>query len=680
MPRRSLTRLLSPKSVAVIGGRVADSVAEELVKLGFTGDIWPVNPNRTEMAGHKCFASLADLPGVPDCAYVAVSRAATIETIAELSEMGAGGAISHASGFAEVGDDGKEMTAQLIEAAGQMPVLGPNCWGVLNLLDRAALWPDFHGAEAVDRGVAIVNQSGNMAINYTMQQRGLPLGMVVTLGNQVMLDANDLLEAFLDDDRITAIGLHIEGMNDIARLSQLAIKARQLGKPIVALKTGASEKAARAAISHTATMVGADSLYDALFRRHGIARAHSVPGFLETLKLLSLAGPLNGNRIASLSCSGGEASLIADAAESRDVVFPDLTRTNAAEVRSTLNEFVDVTNPLDYHTFIWGKLDEQAATFAAMMRGNFDITCLIIDYPRTDRSRYEEYDLAIDAWIDAKNTTGARTAIIATLPECLPERVAKKLMDNGVVPFAGMDEALDAIEAAAIAGQANDVEPLTRPSTPPQNPQPHDEWVGKLLLTEFGLQIPRSMASTINKAGQSAAGLAYPVVVKALNAQIAHKSDRGAVKLNLNSKSEMIAAAEAMQSLSTQVLIEEMVVDGVAELIIGIDRDPQFGLYMMIGAGGTMVELIRDTKTLLLPATRTEIENAVRSLKTWPLLDGFRGRPKGDVDAVVVAIHGVARFAMANENKLSELDINPLIVRPQGQGAVVADTLIVMGE
>lgn len=255
MTRHSLTRLLSPKTVAVIGGRVAESVIFEMDKLGYDGDVWPVNPARENMAGRQCFASVADLPGPPDCAYVAVSRHATIETLAALAGIGTGGAISHASGFSEVGEDGAQMTRDLIEAAGDMPVLGPNCWGVLNLFDKAALWPDFHGAEPAERGVAIVNQSGNMAINYTMQRRGLPLGMVVTLGNQVMLDANDCLEAFLEDDRITAIGLHIEGLNDLARFSDLAIKAQERGKPIVALKTGASAKAARAAISHTATMV-----------------------------------------------------------------------------------------------------------------------------------------------------------------------------------------------------------------------------------------------------------------------------------------------------------------------------------------------------------------------------------------------------------------------------------------
>ncbi|MDH3741682.1 MAG: acetate--CoA ligase family protein [Hyphomicrobiales bacterium] len=676
----SLTRLLSPKTVAVIGGRVAESVIVEMDKLGYTGDIWPVNPGREKMAGRKCFASVADLPQAPDCAYVAVSRAATIETLAALAEISTGGAIAHASGFSEVGEEGAAMTADFIAAAGDMPVLGPNCWGVLNLFDKAALWPDFHGAEPCDKGVAIVNQSGNMAINYTMQRRGLPLGMVVTLGNQAMLDANDCLEAFLDDDRISAIGLHIEGLNDLARFSELAIRAQRIDKPIVALKTGTSAKAARAAISHTATMVGADDLYDALFRRHGIARAHSVPGFLETLKLLSVTGRLKGNRIASLSCSGGEASLIADAAERRGLMFPDLSNAQTERIRATLNEFVDVTNPLDYHTFIWGKADELTATFAAMMRGSFDITALIIDYPRADRSRYDEYDMAIDAWIAAKDETRAKTAIIATLPECLPEPVAIKLMANDVVPFAGMDEALDAIKAASGLAAAASNNRLTAPGPPPAAAMNRDEWASKLLLAEHGLQVPRGIASAANKAAKAVGDLAYPVVVKALSARLAHKTDRGAVRLNLKNRIDVERAAEAMQAYSTKVLVEEMVVDGVAEMIIGIDRDPQFGLFLMIGAGGTEVELWKDTTTILLPATKPEIEAAVRSLRIWPLLNGYRGRPKGDLESVVNAIANAARFAEANAAKLAELDINPLIVRPEGKGAIVADALIVMGE
>ena len=680
MTKAALTRLFSPKTVAVVGGRVAESVVTEMDKLGFTGKIWPVNPNRAEIAGRPCFSSITDLPSAPDAAYVAVPRDAAIEAIAQLAGAGAGGAICHASGFSELGTDGAEYTSQLITAAREMPVLGPNCWGVLNLLDRTALWPDFHGAEPVARGVAIINQSGNMAINYTMQRRGLPLGAIVTLGNQAIVDANDCLEAFLADDRITAIGLHIEGMADVARFSRLAIQARDASKPIVVLKTGASAKGACATVSHTATLAGPDKLYDALFSRYGIARAHSVPAFLETLKLLSVTGPLGGNRIASLNCSGGEASLIADRCEHRDLRLPDLTAEHAATIRATLNDYVDVTNPLDYHTFIWGKMDEMTAAFAAMMQGGFDLTALTLDYPRQDRSRHEEYDLALDAWIDAKNQTGATTAVIATLPECLPESVALKLMANDVVPFAGMEEALDAIEAAAGIVKAIKAAPLTASTLPPVNPVTLKEAIAKQRLADFGLHIPRGVDCAIEDTAEEANNLSFPLVVKASCADLAHKSEAGAVRLNLNTTNEAIQAAEIMRDLSPTILIEEMVTDGVVELIVGINRDPQFGLHLVIGAGGVLVELLKDTATLLLPISHNDIRNALQSLTIWPLLNGYRGRPCGDIAATIDAIAVIASFTEAHAAALVELDVNPLIVRPQGHGAVAVDALISLGE
>ncbi len=282
-----LDRLLSPRSVAVIGGRIAESVASEMLKLGFAGDIWPVNPKRQTMAGLSCFATLNDLPGVPDATYIAVSREAAVAAVQNLREIGAGGAICHAAGFSELGAGGASFNDALVDAAAGMPVIGPNCWGVLNLLDRCALWPDFHGCEPVERGVAILSQSGNMAINFTMQARALPLAMVITVGNQTVTDTCDLLEALLNDERITAIGVHTEGIADIARFSRIACRAHARGKPIVVLKTGTSEKGARATISHTATLAGSDQFYDALFARTGVARVQSVPGFIETLKFLS---------------------------------------------------------------------------------------------------------------------------------------------------------------------------------------------------------------------------------------------------------------------------------------------------------------------------------------------------------------------------------------------------------
>jgi acyl-CoA synthetase (NDP forming) len=225
-PAPSLTRLLNPRSVAVIGGRIAESVALELKKLGFDGDIWPVNPKRETMAGLACFASLDDLPGKPGRhLYRPCPRSRRGCRSQRLHDMGAGGAVVHAAGFSEVGEDGGKLSDALVEAAGQMPVIGPNCWGVLNMTARAALWPDYHGLELVERGVAILAQSGNMAINFTMQARALPIAMVITVGNQTVTSVNDLLEHLIGDDRITAIGIHTEGLPDIHRFSELACRA-----------------------------------------------------------------------------------------------------------------------------------------------------------------------------------------------------------------------------------------------------------------------------------------------------------------------------------------------------------------------------------------------------------------------------------------------------------------------
>ncbi|MEM7193945.1 MAG: acetate--CoA ligase family protein [Pseudomonadota bacterium] len=669
MSASRLQRLFSPQSVAVLGGRVADSVVAEMQKLGFGGDIWPVNPNRADMAGIPCFKTLDDLPGVPDAVYLGIPGGAVVEVVEQLAKIGAGGVICHASGFSEVGDEGKARSKALIKAAGDMPVVGPNCWGVLNLMNRAAMWPDFHGAVPVESGVAIVNQSGNMAINYTMQQRGLSMAMLVTLGNQLMIDSNDCLEAFLDDERITAIGLHIEGINDLERFSKLAIRASELGKPIVALKTGSSEKGAHATVSHTATLAGSDKLYDALFKRHGIARVYSVPAFIETLKLMSIVGIPSGNRISTLSCSGGEASLLADRVEPRNLEFPDLTPEHTERVQATLNEYVDVTNPLDYHTFIWGDQPAMTATFGTMMEGGFDITALILDFPREDRSRVVEYHMAVDSWIDATKANNATTAIVATFPECMPENVALKLVSNGIVPFSGVEEFLDAFEAAQSTRNCSK-QPIVISQGWPDNPTTLDEATSKKMLEEYGLTVAKSKLTTPYNAGADADELGYPVVMKATG--IAHKTEAGGVKLNLRTKGDVHGAAVQLSKLSNELLIEQMIPTPTCELIVGVNRDPQFGLALIVGAGGILTELLQDSAPILLPTSRNQIDAALKSLKVDKLLQGYRGKT-ANREAVIDAIENVARFARDHASTLLELDINPIMVSDQ---ATVADALI----
>lgn len=677
MASQSLQRLLSPRSVALVGGRVAESVAGELLKLGFAGDIWPVNPKREAMAGFDCFASLDELPGVPDATYIGVSREAAVETVRSLSAMGAGGAICHAAGFSELGDGGTPLNDALIAAAGDMPVIGPNCWGVLNLLDRAALWPDFHGCEPVERGVAILSQSGNMAINFTMQARALPIAMVITVGNQTVTDVNDMIEALLEDERVTAIGIHTEGIADIARFSSIACTAHEKGKPIVALKTGVSEKGARATVSHTATLAGSDQFYDALFARTGVARAHSVPAFIETLKLLSVSGSLPSGRITSLSCSGGEASLMADAVAKRGhLSLPDLSSDETLSVRATLNQFVDVANPLDYHTFIWADFEAMRQTYAAMMRVNADMACLIYDIPRADRADTAQYDIGLDAWIAAKQDTGRAACIIATLPECLPEAAATRLCEAGITPLLGLDEALDAMNAAAAIAHC-DPRPLPPPEVSASPACVLSEQASKSLLAQAGLRIPQATSCPISEAGSAAGSVGFPVVLKASGT--AHKTEIGGVALNLATPEQVQAAAEAMSGITSDVLIEEMITGVVCELIVGVTRDPQFGLALVIGAGGILTELLADSATVLLPASRTDIEAAFASLKVSRLINGFRGKA-GDLSATLDAIETIARFASDNFSTLEELDINPLMVLAPGKGVVAADALVRMHE
>ncbi len=673
MSSTSLHRLLSPRSVAVVGGRVAESVVHELQKLGFAGDIWPVNPKRETMAGLACFMCLEDLPGIPDAAYIGIAREPAIDAVRVLRAMGAGGAVCHAAGFSELGDGGTPLNDALIEAAGDMPVIGPNCWGVLNLLDRTALWPDYHGCEPVESGVAILSQSGNMAINFTMQLRALPLAMVITVGNQTVTNVNDMIETLLDDKRITAVGLHTEGIADVARFSEIACRAHAKGKPIVALKTGASAKGARATVSHTATLAGSDQFYDALFARTGVARAHSVPAFIETLKLLSISGPLPSGNITSLSCSGGEASLMADAVEKRPhLALPDLTRDEAASVRATLNEFVDVANPLDYHTFIWADFQAMKQTYAAMMKVKADMACLIFDIPRADRADTAHYDIGLDAWIAAKQETGSAACVIATLPECLPEATAVRLREAGVIPLFGLDEALDSMNAATAISKCSP-RPLPVPSLSACPATTLSEFQSKALLADAGVRIPRSACCPIADAGSATCNISFPAVVKATG--MAHKTEAGGVTLNLASPEEVQAAADSMSNITSDVLVEEMIAGAVCELIVGVTRDPQFGLALVIGAGGILTELVGDSATVLLPASRSDIETAFESLKISRLINGFRGK-SGDLAATLDAIETVVRFAGENAETLEELDINPLMVLAPGNGAVAADALI----
>ena len=291
-----LERLLRPKSIAAIGGLQASRVVEQCKLMGYQGDIWPVHPTKKEVEGLPAFSSIADLPGIPDAAFIGVNRHLTIEVVKQLRAKGCGGAICYASGFLEADETGGRLQTELIAAAGDMPVLGPNCYGLINYTDGALLWPDQQGGKRLkkgQKGVAIITQSSNIAVNFTMQRRGLPLAFVLTAGNQAIVGISELALSILDDPAVTALGMYVEGFDSIESMETLALKSRQLKKPVVVYKVGKSAHSQQSAMTHTASLAGPHNITSAFLNRYGFGQAESLPAFLETLKLLHVLSEID---------------------------------------------------------------------------------------------------------------------------------------------------------------------------------------------------------------------------------------------------------------------------------------------------------------------------------------------------------------------------------------------------
>lgn len=669
----TLDRLLSPKSIAIIGGGAwCVSVEEQARKMGFAGAVYAVHPKQKPLAGLPSYASIADLPEPPDACFIGVNRHATLNVVAELRTVGAGGAICFASGFSESDQEdgsGSDLQAELVAAAGDMPILGPNCYGMINYLDSAVLWPDQHGGAGVDSGVAIVMQSSNMAINVTMQQRGLPIAAIVCAGNQAQTGMAEIGAHLLADPRVTALGLHIEGFNDIRAYESLAQDAARLGKPIVALKVGKSDQAKAATVSHTASVAGNDAGASALLKRLNMARVDSLPTFLETLKLLHFAGPLPSTKIASISCSGGEASLAADTAFGTPVSFPPLNDSQKTNLRSALGPMVALANPLDYHTYIWRDTEAMAQAWAAMMEPHLALTLLVVDFPRADRCSDADWDCAIDAAGLAKSRSGSVVAMVTTLPENLSETIAARLIAKGVIPMLGLRETVEAIAAAA-SFTAPVSTPVLMP-TPTAPAQTVNEADAKAALHAYGLRIPISaQAAGPSQAADHASAIGFPVVLKGEG--FAHKSEAGAVVLNLASPQAVANAAQAMPT--ERFLVEEMITGAVAELLVGVVKDPAHGFVLTLGAGGTLTELLGDTASLLIPSPRDQIETALGTLKISTLLRGYRNGPVAHMPAILDAIEAVQNYVLANAQGLEEVEVNPLICTPTD--AIAADALL----
>ena len=679
-----LSRLLRPNSVAVFGGNWAENVIQQCLKFSFEGEIWPVHPYKTEILGLKCYEDVSHLPGPPDASFIGINRNQTPLIIGQLSKIGAGGAVCFASGFAETKIDdtkntGENLQRELITMAGDMPFLGPNCYGMINYLDGALLWPDQHGGRKVSKGVAIITQSSNIAINISMQARGLPLSYIITAGNQAQISQSEIALGLLDDERVTAIGLHVEGIDNPKIFEKLAKKAIKKKVGIIAIKVGKSEAAQAATVSHTASLAGNDSAANALFERLGIARVDDLETFLNSLIILHQGGPLFGNSISSMSCSGGEASLVADLAEELDLHFPSFDEETKDELSDILGPLVHISNPLDYQTYIWHDREKLALCFSAVLECNHDLTFLIMDFPRQDICSDTAWEPAIEAIIKAKTRKGSRVAILASLDENLPEEKALRFHEAGIIPVSGIKSSLKAAAAVIKVGNSwkNPLSEELLWNNWSQGPiLSQSEYDSKLFLQTLGIDTPKfeivKTKSEILKGYEKFVG---PVVLKGLGH--AHKSEYQALALDICSSEQLVEAFESINKAKGAPLgfiIEEFIQDGLVEILIGFMRDPNHGFLLTIGEGGTLSEIRNDTQNLLLPVNEGMIMKALRNLKIWPVLQGYRGKAKIDLDSILNTIIRIQKYIMKNPDEIIEMEINPLIItRDRG---IAADALI----
>jgi acetyl-CoA synthetase len=461
------------------------------------------------------------------------------------------------------------------------------------------------------------------------------------------------------------------------------------------VKAGRTEAAARTARSHTGSLAGADVVFDAFCRQAGIARCDSLAALCETLKILHTGGPLRGRRALILGASGGDMAMTADAARDLGVEFSAIPDTSVTKLREILTDKVTIANPFDFHTHIWFDRPALRALFSTVQRAGFDAVGFMIDCPSAAKADPASYIAAIEEFIAAYPGSTARGAIISSLPESMAPETREMCLAAGIVPLQGQRQALEALDLAANIGEAWSsgsrvelrlprytvgAEPAGRESHHPgasaARARTLAEYEGKAALAAFGVRTPQSRVVSAKDAPGVAEEIGFPVVMKAASATLEHKSDVGGVIINIRSRAEAEAAAQRLAKLSGQVLVEEMIADAVVEILIGMTSDAQFGQVLVLGAGGVLTELLRDTVSLLPPFTASAIEAAIKRLAIGKLLTGYRGRPPADVPALVETALACTRYAAANVDTLLELDINPVIVRPAGRGAVAVDALI----
>jgi acetate---CoA ligase (ADP-forming) len=688
-----LDRLFNPRSVAVLGAsadpsKLTGRPVDYLKRHGFAGAIYPVNPRYQELAGLACYPAVSALPAPPDVGLVLLGSDRVVEAVGELARAGTAAAIVLASGFGEAGPEGERRQQDLKQAAGGMRLLGPNTIGLVNVTDRIMLSASgaMELAEFPTGSIALVSQSGGILGSLLSRgaARGIGFSKLIATGNEADIEVSDCLDYLLEDPATAVIALYLEGLRAPERFRAAATRAAQVGKPIIAFKVGRSEAGMRSAVSHTGALAGADALYDALFRQIGVIRATTFADLLDIPAALVPRRALHGRSVAIVTSTGGAATLVADSAGLAGFEMPEPDAATAqALIALELPDAVLDRNPID--VTLAGLRPEVLRTVINTLLASSTYDALIVI---VGASGIGQPDLVARPVIEAARATD-KPLMVYVSPEA--PRIVQHLNQNGVPTFAAPESCAAALAALLQPSKLHPASAITPPrpdrSLPKDLPAsgPLNEAESKQLFAHFG--IPSTAELVVDSPSEAEAvaqKLGGRVVLKILSRHIAHKTEVGGVRVDVpvhelaRHCADMAAAVSAKSPHALEgFLVQELVRDGV-ELILGFHRDPQLGAAVLLGMGGIATELFNDTALRLAPVTDEDAHEMIASLRSAPLLRGFRGRPRYDVDALARAIVAFSDMLGTLGPRLVEAEINPLFVLPEGHGVRAGDGLVIL--
>lgn len=687
-PEALAAPVFAPASVAVIGAsdnpnKVGGRPIHYLTRFGYAGAIYPVNPARAEVQNRRCYPSLQAIGAVPEAAIVAVSGEQAMQAVRDCADLGVALVVVMASGFAETGAEGRLLQDEMVAyaAARGTRLVGPNAQGVANFANGAVLnfSTMFMEVEPCDGPIAIVSQSGAASVMpyALLREMGLGVRYLCATGNDADLGVAELAVIAAADPDIRLILLYAESVTQPALLAEAARLARRRGAAVLMLKGGASSRGAAAAASHTGAMLGHDGALDAFLRRHGIQRVHDMHALVSAAPLYLQGMPCGAGRTVVMSHSGAVGVLCADAAEDVGLPLTELSAATRTRLRAVLPGFATAANPLDLTAALMGDNGMYPQVLQAL-GADPEADMFLVGIPVAGPG----YDVPALADATAEFAGRMRKPVAVCAPQA---SVRQAFAARGLPVFRTESDAVRALRQ--YADSASEIAP-PRPMPAPAGALPARGGVlGEAdsldVLAAAGLPVvPHRRCASAAEAQEAFAAFGAPVAVKGCAAGLPHKSEHGLVRLNVRDAAEAGAAAQAcldtlraLGCVEAGVLVAPMV-RGVQECMLGVTVDPVFGPVVMMGEGGTLVELRGDTVSLLAPFSAEEAERALRGLRMAPLFDGYRERPALDLAALAQAAAALGDFACRERARLLSVDMNPVIVAERGKGVLAVDAVV----